>query len=154
MFFLERRENEQGRKRDWGFCYHLDLRSDHVDIPIVSRRRNGGVDLGAYGYIPLTNLGRIVFFHMEKTMRTKRSNTAKTKTVTVVRGIKESIFLGSFWAFLSLCIVVFTLGGLTGCAFRATFEGGAGPNARVEHQEEKSTTSGGSVNEFRRRSVQ
>lgn len=63
-------------------------------------------------------------------------------------GIKESIYIGCFWAFLTL--LFFSLGGLSGCAFRAVIDGAGGPNAKIEHQEEKSQIGGGTVQEFRK----
>ncbi len=70
------------------------------------------------------------------------------KAKTKKSGVKESIYVGCFWAFLTL--LVFSLGGLSGCAFRAVIDGAAGPNAEIRHQEEKSQISGGTVREFRR----
>ena len=65
------------------------------------------------------------------------------------RDVKESIFYGAFLVFLAL-----SLGFGSGCAFRGTFEGSAGPNAEIRHQEEKSSIGSGTVQEFRKRSAQ
>ena len=62
-------------------------------------------------------------------------------------GVKQSIFHGALLVSLVLCFA-------SGCAFRATFEGGAGANAKIQHQEEKSKIGGGSVREFHKRSAQ
>lgn len=47
-------------------------------------------------------------------------------------------------------LLVFVLGGLSGCAFRIVADAAAGPNAEIRHQEEKSQIGGGTVQEFRK----